>query len=59
MARAGRGTDAAVRGAAVPSGASINGWNASRICSVPLKLIDRGATPCLAAAWAMTVRIRL
>jgi len=27
--------------------------------SVPLKLIERGSIPCLVAAWAMIVRIRL
>src|SRR5581483_10642740 len=38
---------------------SSNGWNASKVCIAPVKLIVRGATPCRAAAWAITVRIRL
>jgi hypothetical protein len=32
-----------------PASNSSNGGKASRVCIVPVKLIDRGATPCLTA----------
>ncbi len=38
---------------------AITGWKASSVWTVPLKLIDRGSMPCLVAAWAMIVRMRL
>ena len=45
--------------ASLAARSSINGWNASKVCIAPLKLIDRGKMSCRAAAWAMIVRMRL
>jgi hypothetical protein len=38
---------------------AITGWNASSVWIAPLKLIERGSMPCLSAAWAVIVRMRL